>query len=84
MANQAGFQKAFLQIEGGEKIEAWFNPKEYSLGRTNKWEVKPVRASAFAGAFPVKWQGPTMNAGSSNIATETLEIVHQGFQPTKA
>jgi phage tail-like protein len=47
-------------------------------------DAKPVRAWAFAGAFPVKWQGPTMNAGSSNIATETLEIVHQGFQPTKA
>lgn len=40
---------------------------------------KVVRRWAFAGAFPVKWTGPTMNAGSNNIATETLEIAHQGL-----
>jgi hypothetical protein len=59
MADQAGFQKAFLQIENGEKIEAWFNPKEYSLGRTNKWEVKPVMGAPlpnaqFGGSDPHK------------------------------
>ena len=26
-------------------------------------DAKPVRRWAFAGAFPVKWQGPTLNAG---------------------
>jgi phage tail-like protein len=38
-----------------------------------------VRRWAFAGAFPVKWQGPSLNAKSTNIATETLEIAHQGL-----
>jgi phage tail-like protein len=41
--------------------------------------AKNVRRWSFAAAAPVKWQGPTLNAGSSNVATETLEIVHQGF-----
>ena len=41
---------------------------------------KPVRQWAFADAFPVKWQGPNLNAGSNQIATETLEIVHGGLQ----
>jgi phage tail-like protein len=41
--------------------------------------AKDVRRWSFAAAAPVKWQGPTLNAGSSNVATETLEIVHQGF-----
>jgi phage tail-like protein len=41
--------------------------------------AKNVRRWAFASACPVKWQGPTLNAGSSNVATETLEIVHQGL-----
>jgi hypothetical protein len=59
MASQPGFQKAFLQIEQGEKIEAWFNPKEYTLGRTNKWEVKPVPGAGlpsaqFTGSDPHK------------------------------
>jgi len=42
-------------------------------------DAKPVRTWAFAGAWPVKWTGPQLNAGSSGAATETLEIAHQGF-----
>jgi phage tail-like protein len=38
-----------------------------------------VRKWAFERAFPVKWTGPTLNAGSNNVATETLEIAHNGF-----
>jgi phage tail-like protein len=40
---------------------------------------KVVRTWAFAGAWPVRWQGPTLNAGGSALATETLEIAHEGF-----
>ncbi|MGI8633131.1 MAG: phage tail protein [Solirubrobacterales bacterium] len=39
-----------------------------------------VRSWALEGAFPVRWQGPSLNAGSSNVATETLEIAHRGLQ----
>jgi phage tail-like protein len=42
---------------------------------------KAVRTWSFANAFPAKWTGPTFNAGSNAIATETLEIVHEGFAP---
>lgn len=38
-----------------------------------------IRSWAFAGAFPVKWTGPSLNARSNNVATETLEIAHQGL-----
>jgi phage tail-like protein len=42
-----------------------------------------VRSWSFASAFPVKWSGPSLSAKSTNIATETLEICHQGFvQPS--
>ena len=41
---------------------------------------KPVRAWQFMSAFPVKWQGPALNAGSANAASETLEIAHHGFK----
>jgi phage tail-like protein len=43
-------------------------------------DLKTIRAWAFTGAFPVKWTGPTMNAGQAGPAIEQLEIVHQGFQ----
>ena len=39
-----------------------------------------VRTWALEGAFPVRWQGPSLNAGSSNVATENLEIAHRGLR----
>ena len=41
---------------------------------------QPVRTWSFADAFPIKWTGPNLNAGSNQVATETLEIVHGGLQ----
>jgi phage tail-like protein len=41
---------------------------------------KPVRTWAFLNAYPVKWVGPNLKAGSNQIATETLEIVHNGLK----
>jgi len=38
-----------------------------------------VRSWSFAGAWPVKWQGPTLDAAGRSIATEQIEIAHQGF-----
>lgn len=35
---------------------------------------------SFADAIPVKWTGPTFSADSKDLATETLEIAHQGFR----
>lgn len=31
-------------------------------------------------AFPTKWVGPELNATQSNVAIETLELVHQGME----
>lgn len=33
----------------------------------------------FAKAVPVKWSGPELNAASSEIAFERIELVHQGI-----
>jgi len=44
-------------------------------------DASVVRTWNFRDAFPVKWQGPNLNAGSSSVATETLEIAHHGFGP---
>jgi phage tail-like protein len=40
-----------------------------------------VRRWAVAEPLPVKWTGPNLNAGSSSVATETLEVAHHGFLP---
>jgi len=31
-------------------------------------------------AWPCKWSGPILKAGSSDVAIESLEICHEGFQ----
>jgi phage tail-like protein len=40
---------------------------------------KNVRKWAFKAAHPIKWTGPSLSTGSSNLATETLVIAHEGF-----
>jgi len=30
--------------------------------------------------YPIKWIGPQLNANASEIAIETLELVHEGFE----
>ena len=32
-----------------------------------------------AGAYPSKWSGAELDAGQSNLATETVEFVHRGL-----
>jgi phage tail-like protein len=39
-----------------------------------------TRSWTFAEAFPVRWSGPQVCAGSGEVATETLEIAHSGLK----
>jgi phage tail-like protein len=39
----------------------------------------PVKVWNFKRGLPVKWVGPTLNAGQSQIAIEELEIGHEGL-----
>lgn len=39
------FEKAKLKIEGGDTIEVLFNPKEYSIAKTNTWSSEPIRGA---------------------------------------
>ncbi|MNZ75484.1 T4-like virus tail tube protein gp19 [compost metagenome] len=34
---------------------------------------------SFFDAYPVKWTGPKLNASTSDVAIETIEIVHSGL-----
>ena len=36
-----------------------------------------------SGAFPVRWQGPQLDAGQSQVAMETLTLSHRGFAMPK-
>ena len=36
----------------------------------------------FAQAYPVRWTGPDLRAGTAEVAIETLELAHQGLVRT--
>jgi len=40
---------------------------------------KEVMRWNFTGAYPVKWSGPTFNAGENAVTIETLELAHEGM-----
>ena len=41
---------------------------------------KEVARWNFVDAWPAKWTGPELNAESSNVAIETLELAHEGLE----
>jgi phage tail-like protein len=42
----------------------------------------PVMTWNFSEAFPAKWTGPDLNATQNAVATEALELTHQGLERT--
>ena len=65
MAIPDNLTKAYLKVEGGEQIDCWFNPAEYTITKTNKWKVEPVVGSAL----------PTAQFGGSDAQKLTLDLL---------
>ena len=69
-----------------EALLQWFWESRFAVQRRDMTitligpGAKPVRTWAFLNAYPVKWTGPNLNASSNQIATETLEVVHNGLR----
>ncbi len=40
----------------------------------------PVRRFHFSRAWPVSWEGPSLDSGGSELAVESLELAHEGIQ----
>ena len=45
---------------------------------------RSVRVWRFVRGLPVRWAGPAMNAGQSQVAIEEIEIAHEGLRQTGA
>ena len=61
----------------------WFasSPEANSVSLTAfDSEGQPLRTWALTNAFPVKWTGPDVNAGGTDMMTESLEIAHHGIE----
>lgn len=72
-------------ITDQDELEKWFmDSRAEPQLRTVQVELvdpagKPQRRWNFAQAYPFKWVGPSLNAGSDNAGTEQLEIHHGGL-----
>ncbi len=43
-----GFTKAKLNIDGGQTLECYFNPTEYSISKSNDWKYKSITGTSFS------------------------------------
>jgi phage tail-like protein len=53
--------------------------KEITLTMYNE-QLEKIRIWSFKNAYPVKWTGPAFNASQNTMATEVIEIAHDGIQ----
>lgn len=56
-----GFQRAKLEIAGGDPIECAFNPQTYTISKSNVWTYKPTQGSdlpkpEFGGGLPMSYR----------------------------
>jgi phage tail-like protein len=42
-------------------------------------DMSPVRSWTLVDAFPVRWNGPSVQAGATDVAVESLELAHEGI-----
>jgi hypothetical protein len=52
-----GFTTAYLEIDGGDRIDCYFNPTEYSVSKSNEWTYDKVTGTSlppaqFSGGAP--------------------------------
>ncbi len=66
-----GTPRQWMQKRKGGYVTA-YNQQLQALAR---WEIKMC--------YPVKYTGPTLTASSGDMATETIELVHEGIKRVK-
>ena len=70
------------------KVSQWLNETMRRVKRKDgeivalRPDLTPIARWQVLGIVPVSWQGPSFDPSSSQAATETLEIAHEGLQPS--
>jgi phage tail-like protein len=71
-----GFTKSEALLQWFAKTQTKADIKQVTL--TIK-EGDNQRVLTFADAFPVRWTGPSFDANTTGLGTESLEIAHSGL-----
>lgn len=67
----AELEKAFLQVEGGERIDCLYNPAAIVVGRANSWTNQP---SAGRGIGKAQFQGAQPGTMSLSLVFDTTDV----------
>lgn len=77
--------------ESSGDLATWFTGYQDAVRQQQRLELVTASITAYngdgeevatwslRGVFPIRYSGPTFEAGSGNVLTETLELAHQGF-----
>ena len=74
-----------MTLLGSTAVMAWLSGKANDLSPgTAQITLRDARGGTVAswslrGVYPSAWTGPSMEAGSSQVAIERLELAHEGF-----
>jgi hypothetical protein len=79
------YQRATLQVEGGQKITCWFNPKEYSISKANDWKIDPVVGSSlpkiqFSAGHAREMTLDLLFDASDSASMDVVAVTNQLFQ----
>jgi phage tail-like protein len=89
LAGPAKFPRLVLKRGVADVDDMWKWYLKVRSGVIRRQQVKIVlmdtegnekRGWIFSRACPVKWTGPTLQAGTNQVAFETVELVHAGVQ----
>jgi phage tail-like protein len=73
-------------MTGSADLQRWFQRSHVGADRTSVTVTMlneagdRLRVWSFVNAFPIKWTGPSFNAQQATVATEALEISHDGIK----
>jgi len=68
-----------------KKVTAWIASLRAAVQRQTAQisaldtEGKVIASWNLDGVYPVKWSGPSLDVGNNQVATESLELAHNGF-----
>jgi Contractile injection system tube protein len=80
-----GFQRAQLEIEGDAPIECWFNPKEYTISKSNQWKTKEITGTSlppaqFGGGKPRELKLDLLFDGTSSETQDVRDATDRLFK----
>lgn len=79
-----GFERAYLDVEGGQRITCWFNPKDYSISKSNTWNTKPqtgreIGVPQFTGGQPRELTLSLLFDSSDSDSMDVVAVTNELF-----